>query len=282
MERAKDLLTRFGDARVLTLACDVTDPLQVEDAMSSICEQYGRIDMWINNAGAITVGPFASLLPEDFEAQLRLHLQAVVDTTMLLVPLFRAQKRGHLINISSIGGTLPVPHMSAYCASKFALGGFSESVALELAENGVQVTTVYPGLMQTGSPIQAVFKGETDAEFSWFALSDTLPGLSMSAFRAARQILDGAGEGRSRLVIGWPARFGVFGHAQFPEIYAGLMRTFARHLPGRPSQTRQTGAQARARLREGTFKRWLTWLSRPTEARWNQKEKVKPEYNMSL
>src|SRR5438270_7691587 len=101
----------------------------------------------------------------------------------------RRRREGRIVNISSIGGKLSMPHLVPYGASKFALTGLSEGMRVELRKDGVFVTTVCPGLMRTGSPVNADFKGKHREEYSWFSISDSLPLLTMSAERAAGQII---------------------------------------------------------------------------------------------
>src|SRR5918997_1127581 len=113
----------------------------------------------------------------------------------------RRRGEGRIVNISSIGGKISVPHLVPYSASKFALVGLSEGLRAELLKDGVVVTTVCPGLMRTGSPRNALFKGRHRAEYAWFAISDSLPITSMMAERAARQIIDACRRGRAELVI---------------------------------------------------------------------------------
>ena len=105
------------------------------------------------------------------------HFYAPLYTTLAALPHMRIRGEGRIVNISSIGGKIGVPHLIPYCASKFALTGLSEGLRAELLADGIYVTTVIPGLMRTGSPRNATFKGQHEAEFAWFSISDSLPGL---------------------------------------------------------------------------------------------------------
>ncbi|MBC7396799.1 MAG: SDR family oxidoreductase, partial [Bdellovibrionales bacterium] len=157
LERARhNLLFHRPNAKILTVTGDVTKKEDMAKAISEVVSQWGGIDLLINNAGAILVGPFDSLTRQDFQAQLELHLFAVMQSVQLVLPHFRKQKAGRIINICSMGGKVAVPHMLPYDTSKFALAGFSQGLAAELRQEGITVTTVYPTLMNTGSPIQAV------------------------------------------------------------------------------------------------------------------------------
>jgi short-subunit dehydrogenase len=147
------------------------------------------------------------------------------------------------VNISSVAGKIGVPHLAPYCASKFALTGLSEAVRGELGKDNILVTTVCPGLMRTGSPFNAWFKGRHRDEFTWFAISDSLPLATIDGTRAARQIIDACRYGDAELVITWPAKLAVIANAVFPEAIA-LGMSLANHLL--PGPTNESGDQARS------------------------------------
>ena len=110
-----------------------------------------------------------------------------------------------------------VPHLSAYCASKFALTGFSQAIRAELARENILITTVCPGLMRTGSISNAWFKGQHREEFAWFAVAGSLPLLSIDSGRAARQMVDAVRRGDPEIVITWSAKLAVAGMAVAPD-----------------------------------------------------------------
>src|SRR5205085_6467309 len=132
---------------------------------------------------------------------------------------------------TSIGGKIAVPHLAAYCASKFALVGLSDSMRAELARDKIFVTTVAPGLMRTGSHVNAKFKGKHAAEFAWFATSNSMPLISISAERAAKQILDACRAGRPEITLTVAARAAIIGNAIFPSITGHIMNFANRLLP---------------------------------------------------
>jgi NAD(P)-dependent dehydrogenase (short-subunit alcohol dehydrogenase family) len=169
-----------------SIPTDVGDRDQVENALKITAEHYGGVDVLINNAGIVQVGPLEQMDLSDFEEAMRVHFWDPLYTMTAVVPIMRAQGGGRIINISSIGGEVAVPHLSPYVASKFALTGLSESFEIELARDNILVSTINPGLMRTGSPINAMFKGQHEKEQSWFTIMNSLPPLSMSAERAAR------------------------------------------------------------------------------------------------
>jgi short-subunit dehydrogenase len=186
----------------------------------------------VNNAGMITVGPMEVMTMEDYEEALRLHFWAPLYTTLAVLPEMRQRGEGRIINIASIGGKISVPHLLPYCASKFALVGLSTGLRAELAKDGILVTTVCPGLMRTGSPRHAKFKGQYKAEYAWFSIGDALPLLSMSAERAARQIVSAGKRGDAEVVLSLPAQVAVTFQGLFPELTAKFTDMANRLLPG--------------------------------------------------
>ncbi len=139
---------------------------------------------------------------------------------------------GRIVNIASIGGKIGVPHLVPYSASKFALVGLSEGMRAELAKDGVIITTVCPGLMRTGSPRNANFKGRHRAEYAWFSISDALPVTSIQAERAARQIVSACRRGDAELIISTQAVLAVKFRAFFPEATADILAIVNKLLPG--------------------------------------------------
>jgi short-subunit dehydrogenase len=193
---------------------------------------YGPIDVLINNAGIIEVGPLETMTLEDFHQAMATNFWASVHTILAVLPRMRKRRQGRIVNITSIGGKISIPHLLPYSASKFALVGLSEGMRSELAHEGIVVTTICPGLMRTGSPRNATFKGQHRKEYTWFALGDALPGPSMSAERAARQILDACRYGKAEVVLSLPAKAAVTFHGLFPGVTTDLLGYVNRLLPG--------------------------------------------------
>ncbi len=231
LARAKtDLATRRST--VMTIQCDLLDSEQIRSAVRRILDRFGKIDILINNAGIIEVGPLEHLMREDFERAIRLHFWAPFELISQIVPEMRISGGGRIVNISSIGGKVAVPHMASYSASKFALTGFSDAIRAELARDNIHVTTVAPGLMRTGSHVNAKFKGRHDDEFAWFAASAGAPLISMNADRAARKILAACRRGQPSLTLTFAARKIILGNALFPNLTGYLMKFVNRLLPG--------------------------------------------------
>ncbi|GAC1401444.1 MAG: hypothetical protein NVSMB56_16540 [Pyrinomonadaceae bacterium] len=187
LERARVELERHG-ADVFTCAFDLTTKAQVEAMVRRVREHFGRIDVLVNNAGIIEVGPVDVMTHQDFECAMRTHFWSPLYAMLAVLPEMRERRSGRIVNIASIGGKIGVPHLVPYCASKHALVGLSDAMRAEMHKDNVLITTVCPGLMRTGSPRNATFKGKHRAEYAWFAISDSLPVTSIAAARAARQI----------------------------------------------------------------------------------------------
>jgi NAD(P)-dependent dehydrogenase (short-subunit alcohol dehydrogenase family) len=138
----------YGD-RIALATLDVTDATAARAAVQCAVDTFGSLDVLVNNAGFAYVAPFEQLLEKDFKAQIDTNFYGVVNLTRAAIPVMRAQRSGHIINISSGAGRLGAPGMSAYHAAKFAVGGFTESVAKEVAAYGVKIIAVEPGSMPT-------------------------------------------------------------------------------------------------------------------------------------
>jgi NAD(P)-dependent dehydrogenase (short-subunit alcohol dehydrogenase family) len=217
---------------VLTIECDLLDKEQIRSAVRRVIDRFGKIDILINNAGTIEVGPLEHMRPEDFDRAMRLHFWAPLELISQIVPEMRIWGGGRIVNISSIGGKIAVPHMASYSASKFALTGLSDAVRAELARDNIHVTTVAPGMMRTGSHVNAKFRGKHDKEFAWFAASAGGPLFSMNANRAARKILAACRRGQPSLTLTFAARAAILGNALFPNLTGYGMKLANWLLPG--------------------------------------------------
>jgi NAD(P)-dependent dehydrogenase (short-subunit alcohol dehydrogenase family) len=147
-ESLDDLVATYGD-RVLTLDLDVTDPAAARAVIDAGVERFGRIDVVVNNAGYADLAAVEDVTLEDFRAQIDTNLLGVVNVTKAALPILREQGSGHIIQVSSIGGRLATPGLSAYQAAKWAVGGFSSVLAREVQPLGIRVTVLEPGGMQT-------------------------------------------------------------------------------------------------------------------------------------
>jgi NAD(P)-dependent dehydrogenase (short-subunit alcohol dehydrogenase family) len=230
LDRARDQFP--VDAEIMTLRCDIRRRADVRYAMNRLLDKWGAVDVLINNAGVIQVGPLEHMTEEDFERAMATHFWGPLHLMYECVPSMRRRGFGRIVNITSIGGRIAVPHLAPYSASKFALVGLSDAVRSELEQYGIRVTTVTPGLMRTGSPLNADFKGQHELEYTWFAISDSLPGITISAERAARKIIEACRYGEPELTITWPARLAMRLNHLAPRLTAHALTLANKALPG--------------------------------------------------
>jgi short-subunit dehydrogenase len=230
LDRAKGDLEQFG-GNVFTSVCDARIQSDVIRTIAEVRSALGPVDVLVNNAGIIRVGPLELQTREDFEEAMQLHFWAPYYAMQTVLPEMKRRGSGRIVNISSFGGKVAVPHLASYCASKFALVGLSSAMRTELVKDGIYVTTVCPGLMRTGSHINAEFKGQNEKEFALFSIMDALPITSVSAENAARQILNAVRRGKADLTISVQAKLATRFNAMFPDTTAGILELVNSFLP---------------------------------------------------
>jgi NAD(P)-dependent dehydrogenase (short-subunit alcohol dehydrogenase family) len=234
LQDAQQQLSDMG-VQVFALSCDVRDPQQVREAIEASVRRYGSIDVLINNAGVIQVGPFEEMEIDDFENAMATHAWGPLYTILATLPHMRRQGGGRIVNISSIGGKIAVPHLMPYTMSKFALAGLSDGMRAELRKYGIFVTSVYPGLMRTGSHVFAQMKGRSNGEFAWFSFMAKNPLFAINGRRAAQQVLEACREGAPELVITRQANLAVMMQSIAPGLVARMSALINRLLP-QPTQ----------------------------------------------
>jgi NAD(P)-dependent dehydrogenase (short-subunit alcohol dehydrogenase family) len=255
--------------KVSTFQCDVSQQSQVEDMVRDTLARFGRIDILVNNAGEIQAGPVQSMTLADFESAMNVMFWGVVYTTLAVLPHMLERKDGRIVNITSIGGKVAVPHLLPYTCAKFAAVAFSEGLRAELKGDGVKVTTIAPGLMRTGSFRQAWFKGDAEREAVWFSLGATLPGPSMSASRAARQIVAATKRGNAEKILSIPAKMLALSHGLFPGATADLLGQINRWMLPKGRDARRVRGRDIRSLDTPPMKA-LTTLGRRAEAEFHQ------------
>lgn len=266
------------DAEVYTRKCDVAHADEVARFVEHVLQRFGRIDVVVNNAGIITVQPAETVSDEDLTAGLDVNFWGAVHLTRAAMPYLRA-KRGRVVNITSIGGLVPVPHLLPYTAAKHAIVGFSEALAVE-APGGVKVTTIVPGLMRTGSFVHALVKGRRAEETWWFALSSSLPLVTISAERAARRIVLACRRGEAFVVLGLPAKALRLFHALVPSVSLAAMRAVDAYLLPRPGKADASQPPEPAgRHRIGLARSVLTTLGDQARERFRQEPPPPEEWH---
>ncbi len=254
----------------LAVPCDLLDRDQSLGAIQTVVDHFGTIDALINNAGIIEVGPLENMRRPDFEKSMQLHFWAPFNLIQQVLPHMRRAGGGRIVNIASVGGKVAVPHMAPYSMSKFALVGLSDAFRAELAQDNIQVTTVTPGMMRTGSQVHAKFKGNHGAEYTWFSLSTALPFAAVDAERAAAKIVEACRNGQASLIIGFPARVAIIGNAVFPSLTGQIMKLVNRFLPGPVGVEGDEIKSGREARRERKMPGWLSRIGGSALARNNE------------
>ena len=267
LRRAEEQIRSDG-GRVLSIEADMTIREEVESAVRKIEDEFGEVEVLVNNAGTIAVGPQETMTIDDYRSSINTHFWGPYFTTMAVLPQMQRKKAGRIVNVSSIGGKISVPHLLPYSVGKFALTGFSEGLRSELLKDGVYVTTVCPGLMRTGSPRNALFKGNNEAEYAWFSISDALPVLSLNANRAARRVIDACARGDAEIILTLPAQVATIIHGLFPDLTVDMLGVINRLLPGPGGigSDVRTGQQSRSNASPS----WATTLNERAAAANNQ------------
>ena len=201
--------------------------------------ELGPIDVLVNVAGIIEVGPVDALELKSYEDAIETNYLGAVRAVEAVRASMCERRTGRIVNITSLGGKIAIPHLLPYSASKFALVGYSEGLRTELARYGVVVTTIVPGLMRTGSAVQATFAGQPEKEYAMFAPSDALPFTSVSVEHAARAVWDACQNGDVERVISLQAKAAILAYALMPRTVVKFLATVARMLPDSGGSTKR-------------------------------------------
>lgn len=180
--------------RLMTASLDVTDPTAATRVVSDAVDHFGRIDVLVNNAGYGLITAFEEMSPEQIHQQFATNVYGVMNVTRAVLPVMRRQRSGHLFTIASMGGYLGGSRGTAYAASKFAVAGFTESLALELEEFGITATIVGPGYFRTDflDKSSAILEPATRIEDYRASNAAEIPTFTEShrgAFREAKSLL---------------------------------------------------------------------------------------------
>lgn len=200
LEIARQELDSMG-AQVLAMTVDVSENEEVKALIRDVIKHYGRLDVLINNAGVIQVGPQDLMGIEEYQVAMQTNFWAHLYAMHAVIPHFIDQGHGRIANITSIGGKIALPHLLPYTASKFASIGLSEGMHAELKKHNIYVTTVVPNLMNTGSPVHADFKGDQSKEYAWFNHADSNPIFAQDPDDAAHSIIKAIEYGNSEAIL---------------------------------------------------------------------------------
>lgn len=241
-------------AEVISMTVDVTDQRQVQAMIIDILEHYGKLDVLINNAGIVQVGPQENMGVNEYEQAMKANFWSALYTMLAVIPYFKEQGGGKIVNVTSIGGKIAVPHLLPYTASKFALVGLSEGMNAELSKDNIVVTTVVPNLMRTGSPRNITVKGDHEAEYAWFKLADSNPLLSQSAEAAAREIIQAVEQGQSEAILSATAKVATIIQGFAPGWMNVLMSLANKILPNAMAGSEsKKGFESESELSFGTL-----------------------------
>lgn len=264
LRRARDELQASG-ADVMTIACDVADRDDVAHMVETVHAQYGRIDVLVCNAGVIQVGEARSTELEDYEQAMDIMYWGVLHPILAVLPEMRARKSGRIAVVTSIGGKISVPRLLPYNAAKFASVGLAEGLHAELANDGITVTTIVPGLTRTGSYLHAQFSGDEEgrlAQYQMFAPMSSLPLLTSSAESSARRFVRAIRRGEAEVI--YPPQYALVArvHGVAPGLVMKAMMLADRLMaPSGEGTTTVPGTELDPRIDSQGW-RWLTTLGR--------------------
>jgi len=199
-------LKKFN-ASTLVCECDVSDKTQVKKMSKMVLEKYESVDILVNNAGFAIYGSVSNLTIEDIESQMATNYLGMVYCIKNFLPLMIKKKSGHIVNVASVAGSIGLPGIASYCASKFAMLGFSEGLKHELKETGVGVTVVSPIMVRTNFFDHPSF--EKMPKYS---------PTSISAETVAKAILKASDSPRLEIIVPSVARIAVWLKSTFPYL----------------------------------------------------------------
>jgi len=236
LDRAQSELSQY-QVDVYAEVCDITNKTQIERFVENVRQALGPVDVLINNAGVIIVTPYEHATETDFRQAMDTNFWAAFHMVNAVLPHMMARpasehSRGRIVNVASFGGKVAVPHLAPYSTSKFALVGYSEGLRAELLKDNIQVTTICPGLIRTGSPRNAIYKGQNEKEYTVFKIGDSLPFVTIDSTDCAREIIDACRYGEVERIITLPAKLGAALEGIAPSFIGETMALVSRQLPG--------------------------------------------------
>ncbi len=252
LELARQELEARG-AEVVAMTVDVTVNNEVKAMIRDVIQHYGRLDVLVNNAGIIQVGPQALMDVEEYQLAMQTNFWAQLYAMQAVIPHFIDRGQGRIVNITSIGGKIAIPHLLPYSASKFASVGLSEGMHAELSKHNIVVTTVVPNLMRTGSPVNADIKGNYEKEYAWFKHADANPILSQDPDKTARRIITAIEYGEPELTLSLTGKVANIVRVFAPGWINILLGLVNRMLPDPVSSNRisRKGYEAESSLSQG-------------------------------
>jgi NAD(P)-dependent dehydrogenase (short-subunit alcohol dehydrogenase family) len=233
---------RGHGVEVLGDGCDAADPDQVNGFVQRVIDRFGRIDVLVNNAGQAFIGPAASTRVQHMESSLRNIFWVQYHPTMAVLPHMRWQGFGRIVHISSIGGKMPVPHLAPYVAGKYAVTGWAQTMAAELAAENILVSIITPPPLRDGAALFGHYYGQAEKEFLWFSALSNMPFTSTTARNVARVVADAARHGDAERAVTTFSWLASRAQGVAPNAMSAIFKLYSRLLPSESgtSSTTQT------------------------------------------
>jgi len=226
-------------ANVVALRADVTDQHAAAQLVQDVLARFGQIDVLVNCAVEIAVGPIEALNAADYQYAFRGIFFAVYQPLMAVLPHMKARGFGRIVNVTSVAGKAPIAHNAAYVAGKFATTGFSAVCAAEMRRYGIRVSTVLPPPLRNGAWLNGTYKGLSEEELSWFARTLQSPLTSADPERAAKAIVEAARFGDVERMVTPSSFLQARLHAAWPSLSIALVAFLDRHfMPRLPASAR--------------------------------------------
>src|SRR5262245_24614666 len=220
-ERLEAARQRVGRANTIAVSCDVTKREDLEGLLAATLTHFGRVDVWVNNAGHGLMDSIAQMDLSECRRLFETNLFAVIQAMQLAAPVMQKQGSGAIINISSVAGYIAVPYMAAYGATKRALNSITLGARMELEKSGVQVINVCPGYIATDFGLNAV-KGKERYRLGVAARTGITPD------QVARAVLRAYQKNKREIVVPWKDRIFIALYQLAPGIVEGMMRRMLR------------------------------------------------------
>ena len=225
LEEVEKKLSKYS-IKILVQVCDVSDKKQVKQMSETVIDTFSKIDILVNNAGFVIYGKVEELSIEDIESQMQTNYFGMINCTKHFLPHFLKQNSGHMVNVASVGGSFGIPGIASYCATKFAMLGFSEGLRHELHETNVGVTVVSPIMVRT-----ALFDHPSFKNFTKRAT-----GISLSSETVANAIIKAANSSRLEIVVPSVVRIAIWFKQTFPFLINPILgNVFRKQLDKRDS-----------------------------------------------
>jgi len=225
LEEVERKLSKYS-TKILVQVCDVSDKEQVKAMSEKVIETFSKIDVLVNNAGFVIYGKVEELSIEDIQSQMKTNYFGTINCTKYFLPYFLKQNFGHMVNVASVGGSFGVPGIASYCATKYAMLGFSEGLRHELHGTNVGVTVVSPIMVRTN-----LFDHPSFKNFTKFAT-----GISLSADTVANAIIKASNSSRLEIVVPSFVRIGIWFKQTFPFLINPIIGSaFRKQLAKRDS-----------------------------------------------